>query len=148
MRLCSAVPWVTAFTKWSLGAPPRIHFDGPDEEILPSNLPVTLLVPKYVEEIDDSKQVEVAIYDAIVHPRQLLALPSKELWTGMVPVESYGKLVLQRFKFEPDFERRMLNEALGCAIPKCLELVHLAPPRTRCPLPPSESATTPWSRTT
>lgn len=128
IRVCSAVPWVIAFTKWSLGAPPRVCFDDhAGKDILPpTNSVVTLLIPRHVRNITGRGQMSVSIHHTIGSPCELLAPSTSGCWTGMVSIKVYGQLLLQELGFESEFRNLMIREALGFAIPQCLDFLHIS----------------------
>lgn len=127
VRSSTAVPWVIAFTKWCLGAPPRVSFDGQrSEDILPSESPVTLLIPGSARDVGPETGLHVAIHYDIDRPTELVAQSTESHWRGMVSIRSYGELLLQKLGFESDLQHHVLHEALGCAIPQCLELLNFS----------------------
>ncbi|KAN0113138.1 hypothetical protein V8E51_006089 [Hyaloscypha variabilis] len=117
-------PWVVAFTKWCLGAPPSIFLD--DGTIILEQ-PGTKVEVLASLDSENCPGIEVSIYRALGAPSDLVAsLSGGGSWTGMVSIETYGQWMLHKFEFTEGSANQALMQALPYAIKKIIESLRLS----------------------
>jgi len=95
IKATSCTPWVVAFTKWCLGAPPSIFLDDGTSILQQPGTKVELLASLGSE---NCPGIEVSIHRALGAPSDLVAARSGvSSWTGMVSIETYGQWMLHKF---------------------------------------------------
>jgi hypothetical protein len=119
-------PWVVAFTKWCLGAPPSIFLDDGTIILQQPGTKVEVLASL---EFPHCPGIEVSIYRALGTPSNLVARLSEgeaEPWTGMISIETYGKWMLHKFEFTEGSANQAVIQALPYATRKIVESLRLS----------------------
>jgi hypothetical protein len=119
IKATRCTPWVVAFTKWCLGAPPSIFLD--DGTIILQQ-PGTQV--EVIASLDDENcpGIEVSIYRALEAPSDLVsALSGSESWSGMVSIETYGQWMLHKFELTGGSANQAFMQALPYALKKVVE---------------------------
>ena len=117
IRAYNALPWITAFTKWSLGYPPSIRLlDGSWLVRQDASVKVELLVVHMVPSKED-----VRLVYPIKEPTTLWngwrGGEGQNVWNAMMPISDYGRLRLLNV-CSSDEESRALHQALSYSLPK------------------------------
>lgn len=119
IKATRCTPWVVAFTKWCLGAPPSIFLDDGTIILQQPGTQVEVLAS-----LDDENcpGIEVSIYRALGAPSDLVsALSGSEAWTGMVSIKTYGQWMLHNFEFAEGPANQAFMQALPYALKKVVE---------------------------
>jgi hypothetical protein len=118
------VPWVVAFTKWCLGAPPSIFLDDGTVILQQPGTKVEVLASL---DSENCPGIKVSIYRALGAPSDLVGgLSGGGSWTGMVSIETYGQWMLHKFEFTEGSANQALIQALPYAIKKIVESLRLS----------------------
>jgi hypothetical protein len=128
IKVTHCAPWVVAFTKWCLGAPPSIYLDDGTVVLEQSYVNVTVLAS-----IDSANcaGLEVLVYGELGGPSDLVAAPlGNRPWTGMVSIEIYGQWILQDHGFAAGPAHEALIQALPFAIQQTVESLRFSKYRT------------------
>jgi hypothetical protein len=119
IKATNCTPWVVAFTKWCLGAPPSILLHDGTVILQQPGTKVEVLASY---DTDSCPGIEVSIYRALDAPSELVASPSSlESWTGMVNIETYGQWILHTFEFAKGSANNAFIQALPYAIKQIVE---------------------------
>jgi hypothetical protein len=119
IKATRCTPWVVAFTKWCLGAPPSIFLDDGTVILQQPGTQVEVLASL---DSENCPGIEVSIYRALGAPSDLFsALSGGESWTGMVSIETYGQWMLHKFEFTEGSANQAFIQALPYALKKIVE---------------------------
>jgi hypothetical protein len=124
IKATRCTPWVVAFTKWCLGAPPSIFLDDGTTILQQPGTKVEVLASL---DSEDCPGIEVSIYRALGAPSDLVTAPSSvESWTGMVSIETYGQWMLHKFEFSEGSANQAFIQALPYVIKKIVEYLRFS----------------------
>jgi hypothetical protein len=120
----SCAPWVTAFTKWSLGIPPKILIQDGGIILDQPDSPVTLVYTEYHGKIDEVRIEVLRVGESLSEllEANISSLAGGLGATGMVSVTTHAHESLQQLDFERGSEEtasigyRALLEALPFAL--------------------------------
>jgi len=128
IKVTHCAPWVVAFTKWCLGAPPSIYLDDGTVVLEQSDINVTVLVSM---DFENCAGLEVLVYGEVGGPSDLVAAPlGNRSWTGMVSIEMYGQWILQDHGFAAGHAHEVLIQALPFAIQQTVKSLRFSKYRT------------------
>jgi hypothetical protein len=111
--------WVSAFARWSVEVPPRIHYETEDVAIIDQpDSKVTICISK---DFEHEKNIEIeTIYAYHSIHKVVNAIVGSEskpaLATGMVSLETHASLTLRELRLNDDLGLRTLKQVLPYAL--------------------------------
>ncbi|RBR19330.1 hypothetical protein FVER53590_08400 [Fusarium verticillioides] len=113
VHLTSSSPWVIAFTRWCLGAPPSVYLQDGTPIIEQPDLSVDIIIN--TGHTEDDQNFVVTIYHDIGDPENLIATNSGKPWAGMTTIENYGQWMLKEYNLDQVQAFRALQQCLPYA---------------------------------
>ena len=110
IHVASSSPWVIAFTRWCLGAPPSVYLQDGTPILEQPNLSVDIIVN--TGHTKNEETFSVTIYHDIGDPEKLIVEGSGKPWAGMTTIENYGKWMLKECNLD--------QVQAFCALQQCL----------------------------
>ncbi|CAF9937652.1 MAG: hypothetical protein HETSPECPRED_000606 [Heterodermia speciosa] len=118
----NSIPWLAAFTKWCLGAPPSISLENGTSIINQPESRVSIIV-RLQSEVESSK-LEILICRNLDSPVDLIIADTVPLtYTGMVGIETYGRWLIQKSNLTTEDDQRVLLQALPHASMQVVSLL-------------------------
>ncbi|KAJ2981361.1 hypothetical protein NQ176_g2068 [Zarea fungicola] len=117
--------WLIAFTKWCLGNAPSVHLDDGTKLLEQPASDVVIIVE--IQRSVERKGLRASIYHSIGGPQELIAAPSTNQWSGMVSIETYGRLRLQALGLSSEAGFKAVKRSLPCAVRRVLDIIRFTP---------------------
>ncbi|KAI1180967.1 hypothetical protein F4777DRAFT_180952 [Nemania sp. FL0916] len=116
------IPWLIAFTKWSLGKPPSIYFYDGSSVLEQEGSQVKIFMREPPKDIfDDALQVKIKILHSVGSPMEFVEYGRGEQLDGMVSITSFGKAWLQGKGLDLGLGKRTLLEIIPFAVSEALQ---------------------------
>ncbi|KAI5460529.1 hypothetical protein BGZ63DRAFT_454790 [Mariannaea sp. PMI_226] len=126
VRTTSCAAWTIAFVKWSLGCPPSVVSGDTNVPILEQpESRVTVIIPTDVQ--DKNWDFSITIHSSIHGPSNLVAASQQEPTAGMISLQTYGQLLLQRYDFDVRFTRKAFQEAIPYSLHTAMKRLSRSP---------------------
>ncbi|KAM6516697.1 hypothetical protein FALCPG4_014871 [Fusarium falciforme] len=124
------LPWLSAFTEWCLGVPPRIT--GHDGRIV-QDFPDSPVSVSAVEASGHQEPFDITLYyvDNIPGPRQLVTADQHielggAIMSGMASLPEYGRYLRRLLGSCPGISQVAFNHALPFAVHQCFKLLRFS----------------------
>ncbi|KAF5672510.1 hypothetical protein FHETE_3644 [Fusarium heterosporum] len=121
VRTWESAAWTIAFIKWSLGYPPTITIGKANMSLLES--PDSRATVNICEGGKDHQDFSVTIYSSIRGPSELVTEDWDVPAVGLISLENYGQLLLDKCCSRPYIEKQALEEAIPYSLDKMMRSI-------------------------
>ncbi|KEZ45149.1 Uncharacterized protein SAPIO_CDS2594 [Scedosporium apiospermum] len=119
IHVTSSSPWVIAFTRWCLGAPPSVYLQDGTPILEQPDLSVDIIINTGHSE--NGETFSVTIYHDIGDPEELIVEGSGKPWAGMTTIGNYGQWMLKEYNLDQVQAFRALQQCLPYAAKEYLD---------------------------